>query len=113
VSLSPTRGSEVRNYCRRLRAERPQITLLVLRPLPTDVNPSRSAERMKEAGANIVVTTIEEALRAIEALVPSVDAECVPYEETNVPVRVRGIGNQPVDADALDASVDGPLTSAR
>lgn len=71
ASLSPTRGSEVRNYCRRLRAERPGAKLLVLRPNVADTDVSRSASRMKEAGADCVVTSIAEALQGIEKLCPS------------------------------------------
>jgi len=70
VSLSPTRGSEVRAYCRRLRAERPEAKLLVLRPNVADSDAARSAARMKEAGADCVVTSIVDALRAIERLCP-------------------------------------------
>jgi hypothetical protein len=71
ASLSPTRGSEVRNYCRQLRAARPETKLLVLRPNVADTDVSRSAARMKEAGADCVVTNIAEALQGIEQLCPS------------------------------------------
>jgi predicted PurR-regulated permease PerM len=71
VSLSPTRGSEVRSYCRQLRAERPKAKLLVLRPNVADTDVARSAARMKEAGADCVVTSIAEALDGIERMCPS------------------------------------------
>ena len=70
VSLSPTRGSEVRQFCRQLRADQPQANLLVLRPMPEDSGASRSAQRMREAGADVVVTTIEEAVDAINEWMP-------------------------------------------
>lgn len=70
VSLSTTRGSEVRQFCRRLRADQPQTNLLVLRPMPDEVGASRSAQRIREAGADVVVTTIEEAVGAISEWAP-------------------------------------------
>jgi predicted PurR-regulated permease PerM len=70
VSLSPTRGSEVRNYCRRLRAELPDAKLLVLRPCLVEADASRSAARLKEAGADCVVTSTREAIEAVDALPP-------------------------------------------
>jgi hypothetical protein len=68
VSLSPTRGSEARGYCRQVRAQEPQTKLLVLRPNVADTDSSRSAARIKEAGADRVAATIAEALEAIEKL---------------------------------------------
>jgi predicted PurR-regulated permease PerM len=53
VSLSPTRGSEARGYCRQLRAQRPETKLLVLRPNVADTDASRSAARIAEALAGI------------------------------------------------------------
>jgi predicted PurR-regulated permease PerM len=82
VSLSPTRGSEVRSYCRQIRAEDPQAKLLVLRPNVADTDSSRSASRIKEAGADRVATTIAEALEGIEKLC----SEC-PAIEPAEPVR--------------------------
>jgi hypothetical protein len=70
VSLSTTRGSEVRQFCRQLRAEQPHTNLLVLRPMPDEAAASRSAQRIREAGADVVVTTIEEAVGAINEWVP-------------------------------------------
>jgi predicted PurR-regulated permease PerM len=71
ASLSPTRGSEVRGYCRQLRAQRPNAKLLVLRPNVADTDVARSAARMKEAGADCVVTSIADALDGIERLCPT------------------------------------------
>jgi predicted PurR-regulated permease PerM len=65
VSISPTRGSEVRNYCRRLRAAIPEAKLLVLRPHLADADVSRSTARMKDAGADFVATSVAEAVEAI------------------------------------------------
>jgi hypothetical protein len=68
VAISPTRGSEVRNYCRRLRANAPGVKILVLRPTLAESDVSRSVERLKESGADCVVTTTQEALEAVSGL---------------------------------------------
>ncbi len=70
VSLFPARGAEVRRWCRRIRAERPDAQVLVLRPNVADTDPRRSAERIKEAGADWVATSIAETLEGIERLCP-------------------------------------------
>jgi hypothetical protein len=68
VAVSPTRGAEARNYCRRIRAARPDVKLLVLRPLPDASDTTRSVARMKEAGADYVATGIQQALQEIGQL---------------------------------------------
>lgn len=68
VAVSPTRGAEARNYCRRIRAARPDVKLLVLRPLPDASDTTRSVARMKEAGADYVATSIQQALQEIGQL---------------------------------------------
>ena len=65
VALSPTRGSEVRNYCRRLRAELPECRLIVLRPTLADADASTSTTRMKDAGADDVTGSVQETLEVI------------------------------------------------
>jgi predicted PurR-regulated permease PerM len=70
VALSPARGAEVRSYCRRLRAERPEAKLLVLRPLPAEGDVGRSSGRMREAGADCVAGTIQEAMANLDKLWP-------------------------------------------
>lgn len=70
VALSPTRGAEVRSYCRKLRAERPETKLLVLRPAPIDGDFGSSNVRMREAGADCVAGTIQEAMAELEKLWP-------------------------------------------
>lgn len=66
--FSPTRGAEARNYCRRIRAARPDMKLLVLRPLPDASDTTRPVARMKEAGADYVATSIQQALQEIGQL---------------------------------------------
>jgi predicted PurR-regulated permease PerM len=68
VSISPSRGSEVRNYCRRIRGALPNVKILVLRPLLADAEPSRSDARLKEAGVDVVVTRMRDAAEALTAL---------------------------------------------
>jgi hypothetical protein len=68
VAISPTRGSEVRTYCRRLRGLLPEAKLLVLRPHLADADVSRATARMKEAGADFVVTSVAEATDVIASL---------------------------------------------
>lgn len=68
VAVSPTRGAEARNYCRRIRAARPDMKLLVLRPLPDASDTTRPVARMKEAGADYVATSIQQALQEIGQL---------------------------------------------
>src|SRR5688572_16622521 len=67
-AISPTRGAEVRNYCRRLRNAVPETKVIVLRPLVVEVEVERSSTRMHEAGADIVVNNAKDALEAIQKL---------------------------------------------
>lgn len=71
VSISPTRASEARNYCRQLRAADAPQKVLVLKPNVADTDVQRSAARIKESGADAVATSITEALEAIEQLCPA------------------------------------------
>lgn len=112
VSLSPTRGAEVRGFCRQLREQRPDANLLVLRPLPNEAGASRSAARMKDAGANVVVTTIAEALQVIDEFIPS----ALVASEVREPLPsgfTRSIDEERLSVDTLDAdSVGVPLSPA-
>ena len=81
-AISPTRGAEVRNFCRRLRSAVPETRVIVLRPLALDVDVQRSSTRMHEAGADIVVATAKDAVEAIERLLAEATApraaQCAP-----------------------------------
>lgn len=68
TAISPTRGAEVRNYCRRIRSALPDTKVLVLRPLLHDADASKVTARMREAGADIVVTSVKDAVEAIASL---------------------------------------------
>ena len=87
-AISPTRGAEVRNFCRRLRGAIPETKLVVLRPLALDVDAERSSSRMQDAGADIVVTNVKDAVEAIERLLnPTqvVRLKSDPQEATKLP----------------------------
>jgi predicted PurR-regulated permease PerM len=68
AAAASTRGSELRNYCRRIRGELPETRIIVMRPqLPEDEAP-RSIERFREAGANSLVVDAKQAVAAIDRL---------------------------------------------
>lgn len=73
-AISPTRGAEVRNFCRRLRNALPETKLIVLRPLVFEVDVERSSTRMHEAGADVFVTNVKDAVAAIEQLLSQTPA---------------------------------------
>jgi predicted PurR-regulated permease PerM len=60
-----TRGSELRNYCRRIRAALPDVRIVVLRPQLTEDEVPRSTERFR------LVVGVSEAVVAINKLLPS------------------------------------------
>jgi predicted PurR-regulated permease PerM len=63
--LTATRGAEVRNYCRKLRAQAPQTKIVVVKPTLVEADSSRAIERLKEAGAHCVVTTTQAAIEVM------------------------------------------------
>jgi hypothetical protein len=71
AAASLTRGSELRNYCRRIRGALPDTRILVVRPQPADQETPRSLERFKEAGADCLVITAKDAVEALETLLPT------------------------------------------
>lgn len=68
AGTASTRGSELRNYCRRIRRALPDTNIVVLRPQLTEVETPRSSERFKEAGADCLALGAKEAVVAIEKL---------------------------------------------
>ncbi len=76
-----TRGSELRNYCRRLRSALPDAKIVVLRPQLTEDQTPLSSERFKEAGADCLALGTKEAVVAIEKL--STDRESAQDETSN------------------------------
>ena len=81
AAAASTRGSELRNYCRRIRSELPETRIVVLRPqLPDDEAP-RSIERFREAGANCMAVSAKQAVAAIDRLLAA-NAESASAEQT-------------------------------
>lgn len=70
AAAASTRGSELRNYCRRIRGALPNTKIVVLRPKLTEDETSRSSERFKEAGADCLAVSTKEAMLAMEELLP-------------------------------------------
>lgn len=68
AAAAATRGSELRNYCRRIRAALPDTRIVVLRPQLTDEETPRSVERFREAGADCLVVGVKEAIVAIDRM---------------------------------------------
>jgi len=68
AALSTTRGAEVRNYCRKLRALAPDTTIVVLRPMLQEVSMARAAERLREAGAHYVVSTTQAVIETLNEI---------------------------------------------
>lgn len=95
VAVSQTRGAEARNYCRQIRAARPDAKLLVLRSLPDASDVAHSVTRMKEAGADYVATSIQQTLQGIERLL----ARSRPQSET-------------LDSPSTAGSVGGPMRAS-
>jgi hypothetical protein len=73
-----TRGSELRNFCRRIRSALPETRVIVLRPQVAEDETPRSVERFKEAGADCLVLTAKDALAAIERLLPLKNQNVLP-----------------------------------
>jgi hypothetical protein len=72
IAAAPsTRGSELRNYCRRIRGALPEIRIIVLRPQLTDDQAPQAVERFREAGADCLVTATKDAVAAINRLLPA------------------------------------------
>lgn len=65
VAVSATCGAEVRSYCRRIRASAPQARIVVFRPHLLEADVERSAARMKEAGADEVLSSVQETVDAL------------------------------------------------
>jgi predicted PurR-regulated permease PerM len=68
AGTATTRGSELRNYCRRIRSALPDIKIVVLRPPLTEDQMPLSTERFKEAGADHLALSTKEAVAAMERL---------------------------------------------
>lgn len=68
AAAASTRGSELRNYCRRIRAALSDTKIIVLRPQLTNEETPRSVERFREAGADCLVVGAKDAVVAIDRM---------------------------------------------
>jgi predicted PurR-regulated permease PerM len=68
AALAPGGVAQSRHLCKRLRAQDPDLRVFVVRWGPDD-NPNRVRESLREAGANDVVETLEEARAKLVPLV--------------------------------------------
>jgi len=68
AGTATTRGSELRNYCRRIRSALPDAKIVVMRPQLMEDQMPLSIERFKEAGADCLTLDTKEAIAAMERL---------------------------------------------
>jgi hypothetical protein len=85
AAAAATRGSDIRNYCRRIRSALPDTKVIVLRPQRPDEDTPRSLERFKEAGADCLVVAAKDAIAAIDQQLPMADI----VEASNKPRAVQ------------------------
>lgn len=71
AAAASTRGSEIRNYCRRIRHESPETRIVVMRPQLPEEEAPRAVDRFREAGADSLVVDAKEAVVAIDRLLPT------------------------------------------
>jgi hypothetical protein len=88
AAAASTRGSELRNYCRRIRSELPDTRILVMRPQLAEDGAPRSVERFREAGADCMVLGAKETVVAIDRLLTprAEDEERAPAESQPRPL---------------------------
>ncbi|MET0534550.1 MAG: AI-2E family transporter [Steroidobacter sp.] len=89
AATASTRGSELRNYCRRIRGALPDVKIVVLRPQLVEDDTSRATERFKDAGADCLAVSVKEAVIAIEKLLPEQPA-MVEATSTARPAQAHG-----------------------
>ena len=70
AAAASTRGSELRNYARRIRGALPDTKIIVLRPQLPDEEVPRSFERFRDAGVDSLVAGAKDAVAAIDKLLP-------------------------------------------
>lgn len=89
VGTAATRGSELRNQCRRIRAALPDTRIVVLRPQLMEDPTPLSSERFKEAGADCLALGAKEAVVAIENLLTEEPSAMEPASSPR-PARAHG-----------------------
>jgi predicted PurR-regulated permease PerM len=66
-SFPPEGGPHARRLCHGIKARFPDLAVVAFRPSEPGVDPSRASERLREAGADVVVATLAEAKAELEA----------------------------------------------
>jgi predicted PurR-regulated permease PerM len=61
AALPPDGGRFARELCHQLKSRFPDLTVMAFRPGEPGIDPTRAAERLKAAGADLVVATLAEA----------------------------------------------------
>jgi predicted PurR-regulated permease PerM len=72
AAAASTRGSEIRNYCRRIRSESPETRIVVMRPQLPEEEAPRAVDRFRDAGADGLVVDAKEAVNVIDRLLTEV-----------------------------------------
>jgi predicted PurR-regulated permease PerM len=72
AAMTPQGVAEARSYCRKLRARLGHTKILVVHPLTRGTEVGRAAQRLREAGADAVAATLQEALSMLESMAPAV-----------------------------------------
>jgi predicted PurR-regulated permease PerM/methanogenic corrinoid protein MtbC1 len=72
AAAASTRGSEIRNYCRRIRSESPETRIVVMRPQLPEEEAPRAVDRFRDAGADSLVVDAKEAVNVIDRLLTEV-----------------------------------------
>lgn len=68
AALPPEGGPFARQLCQRLKRQFPELTVMAFRPNEPGVDPTLAAERLHEAGADVVVSTLAEASAQLSRL---------------------------------------------
>ncbi|MET0659327.1 MAG: AI-2E family transporter, partial [Steroidobacteraceae bacterium] len=70
TGATPQGLADLRSYCRRLRARLGSTKLIVLQPILVRADLGRDAQRLRDAGADVVVSTVQELLAALDSFYP-------------------------------------------
>jgi predicted PurR-regulated permease PerM len=66
-SFPPEGGPHARRLCQGVKARFPDLAVVAFRPSEPGVDPGRAAERLRDAGADVVVATLAEATAELSA----------------------------------------------
>ncbi|MET0984895.1 MAG: AI-2E family transporter [Steroidobacteraceae bacterium] len=88
TALTPQGVADLRSHCRRLRARLGNAKLIVLHPPLVSADLGRAAQRLRDAGADIVVNTVQELLAALEPIYP----QTRPPERPTSEIALKAVG---------------------